>query len=325
MRLEQYSYYLICIIIVGLFVLAGSVSAASDLLEPTPEAPPIGRVATEAEVAKAEAEWLLSSHSDTYDQGMGANTTCARCKSPLNWNPDSESYLESLDCFSCKRVPGEERPNLEGGEPISEENWKDINCDICHIPVGDSVSVEIAYWNQAISGYEPVDNVMELCAKCHEGIHGFEVVEEQHSSPAHKGWECTTCHGPHGAPSSCEDCHDPQESRGVFEHNRHEMVNCTACHDAGDLIIMQDEDPGSKHFGQFIPVRFAHTLTSWPSHNISSEISCERCHHPNMVGDPAVDPSTPCQACHPDGAMWIWCTNFGRDQDPFSSSEDPYE
>jgi hypothetical protein len=323
MDIKQNGFFLVPILILVLFILAGSVSAAPKFLDPTPQATPSGRVATEDELKKAEAEWLLSSHSETYDDGLGANTTCARCKSPMNWDPNAESMMASLDCYSCKREPGEERPLLEGGERVSEEEWKDITCDICHIPVGESFSVEIAYWNQAISGYEVVGSVMELCAKCHEGIHGFEVVEEQHVSPAHTGWECTKCHGAHGSPSSCEDCHDPKNSAGTFEHERHQRVNCTACHDAGNLTIMLDEEPGSKHFDKFIPVRFAHTLTSWPSHNLSTEISCKRCHHPTMIGDPAVDPVTPCKACHPDGVMWTWCVNFDRDPDPYPSNGNP--
>jgi hypothetical protein len=325
MDLKKYSFFIVPILILLLFVLVVNGSAAPWFLESTPQVTPTGRIATEDEFKAAEAEWLLSSHSDTYDDGIGSNTTCARCKSPMNYDPNAESMMASLDCYSCKRVSGEERPLLEGGKRVSEQDWKDITCNICHIPVGNSVTVEIVFWNQANQGYEAVDSVMELCAKCHEGVHGFEVVKEQRVSPAHTGWQCTACHGAHGSPSTCEDCHDPFDSTGSFEHKRHQTVNCTACHDAGYLTIMQDKDPTSKHFGEFIPVRFSHALSSWPSHNLSTEITCERCHHPTMDGDPAVDPSTPCQGCHPNGAMWIWCTNSDRDPDPFISSEGSYD
>jgi hypothetical protein len=281
-------------------------------------------LATQSELETAEAEWLESSHSDTFDMGLGANTTCARCKSPMNWDPSAGSIEASLDCYACKRVPGESRPLLPGGETVSRELWQDIKCDICHVPVGDTYQVDIAFWDQSAGAYQPVESVMELCAHCHEGQHGFEVIGEQEASPVHTGWECTQCHGSHGAPSSCEDCHDPEQSSGAEEHERHPDVNCTACHDAGSLTIRLNVDPESKHFGEFIPVRFAHALTSWPSHNLGTEIICERCHHPTPTGAPAVDTVTPCTACHPDGAMWTWCVNFERDIDLHPEMEQAY-
>jgi hypothetical protein len=90
---------------------------------------------------------------------------------------------------------------------------------------------------------------------------------------------CTECHGSHGLPSACTDCHDPTTGPGAAEHLRHPSVNCTGCHDQGSLSIWQEGDIGSKHFGEYITRRFAHTLTSWPSHNLTKEVICQKCHH----------------------------------------------
>ncbi|MEJ2013352.1 MAG: hypothetical protein P8X64_14145 [Anaerolineales bacterium] len=280
------------------------------------DATPTPAVASPEQLAAAEADWLESSHSDTYDMGVGANTTCARCKSPTNWDPQAPGAELSLDCYSCKHVPGEPRPELVGGDPVPQADWNNITCEICHEPVGDSYSTGIAFWDQLSETYQPVESVMELCAHCHEGQHGFKVIEEQRESPIHTGWECTDCHGAHGSPSSCTDCHDPEQGPGATEHARHPDVNCTACHDAGGLTIHRESDPSSKYYGIYIPVRFAHSLTSWPSHDLTTEIECIRCHHPGPTGKSPVDVSTGCSACHPDGAMWIWCSNFIRDQNP---------
>lgn len=307
---------IILLILFGILIVFSSVSSAPKGFAAHQQPTPTDRPATEEELAKAEEAWRLSEHSDTYDDGMGANTTCARCKSPMNWDPIAPGVEAAMDCYSCKRVPGAERPILQEGNPVSREEWNDITCDVCHIPINDSYSVGIAYWNQSSLEYEDVESVVELCAKCHEGQHGFRVVEEQFQSSIHSGWECTECHGTHGTPSACEDCHDPQDVSGAEEHERHPSVNCTACHDAGALTIIQDQDPNSRHFEEYIPVRFAHTLTSWPSHNLSTEIYCQRCHHPTRTGNPAVDTITSCQACHPEGVMWIWCEAFERDADP---------
>jgi hypothetical protein len=317
MNQARWAYALIVLTILGLFCVVGFTSVQPSLSVPSSQATPSGRIATPEELAQAISEWERSGHADTYDNGMGANTTCARCKSPKNWDPSQDlAAMEALDCGACKRVPGAPRPELLSGVVVSEADWEDIQCELCHIPAGDSYYVDIAYWNQSTGRYEPVEDVLELCAKCHEGQHGFEVVEEQVGSVAHAGWDCTVCHGPHGAPSDCRDCHDPTSGPGASEHGRHPTVNCTACHDAGHLSIWEESDPDSAHFGEVITIRFAHTLTAWPSHNLSTEIVCERCHHPTMTGHAAVDPDTSCEACHPDGAMWIWCDLYPRDPDP---------
>ena len=283
-----------------------------------------GPVATEAQIARALDEWSQTSHSNTFDDGMGANTTCARCKSPLNWDPSQElAQQQALDCGSCKRVPGAPRPNLNAGVDVSEDEWLNIGCEVCHQPVGDSFSTSISFWNQALGQYEEVENTMELCAKCHEGRHGFHVIEEQEVSPAHQGWDCTVCHGAHSSPSQCVDCHTPTTGRGSDEHKRHPSVNCTGCHDEGRLTVWQDPEQDSPHYGSFITRRFAHTITSWPSHNLSADVDCTTCHHPQGDNSVSAVPEVSCEACHEEGAVLFWCEYFTRDPDPTSLSIEP--
>lgn len=321
----RWGFFSIAMFILTLFAFASSASHDALSQHLTPIATPAGPIASQEQLDQAYVEWSQSTHADSFDGGMGANTTCARCKSPKNWDPSQDiAAMEALDCNACKRVPGAARPELQTGIPVSQEDWHSITCDICHIPAGDSYYVDIAFWNQATGNYEPVEDVLELCAKCHEGQHGFEVVEEQRTSTAHAAWDCTVCHGPHGAHSACEDCHNPAEGLGAAEHARHLAVNCAACHDAGRLSIWKETDPSSPHFGQFITIRFAHSLTSWPSHNLTATVSCERCHHPTTTNRAAVDPDTPCAACHTGGAMWIWCDFYPRDQDPLKISSGGY-
>lgn len=292
--------------------LTGQVKAAQ---EETPVAPtPTPHPATAEEFAAAYAEWSSSAHADTFDDGQGANTTCARCKSPINWDIDAPSAATALDCASCKRIPGEPRPDLEGGIPVAEDEWQDISCEICHEPAGETFMTSIAYWNNATQAYEAVDSAQELCAHCHEGRHGFEVVEEQAESLVHNDWECTRCHGPHGSPATCEECHNLVEGAAYEDHLRHQQVNCTACHDAGQLTISLDADPASNFYGTFVPIRYAHALTSWPSHNLQTEVDCTRCHHRPSVRFPAVANQTGCDTpgCHEQGAVLHWCPIFKR-------------
>lgn len=292
------------------FTLSARAAAGPDIA-PTATKSPIDRQAWE----DAYLEWEQSEHADTFDNGLGANTTCARCKSPKNWDPSQEvAALEALDCGSCKRVPGAPRPELESGSPVSLDDWQDITCEICHIQEGDSVTAEIAFWDQTSGTYQDVESVNELCAHCHEGRHGFEVVEEQRASPAHQNWDCTKCHGNHGKSSSCTDCHNPAEGSGASEHARHPSVNCTGCHDNGRLSVWQEMDPQSDFFGSFITRRFAHALTSWPSHNLSKEVDCVRCHHPAGEYSRVLVEEVSCQECHEEGAVLFWCEYFPRDE-----------
>lgn len=301
-----------------LLLVAGQVQAASDSAPMATEQPtPSGHIASEQELQAAYQVWSASKHASTYDNGMGGNTTCARCKSPTNWDPTNLAFDASLDCASCKRIPGAERPLLTGGVIVPEEEWNNIGCNICHQPAGDSFYTSIAYWNQATQGYDSVESIHELCEKCHEGQHGFEVIEEQEASIAHHGWECTTCHGAHGSPASCLDCHDDPKILAEPQHVMHPSVNCTACHDAGRLSLWIETDPASKHFGQYITRRFAHTLTSWPSHDLSREVNCIKCHHPLGLEQTSIVPNVSCEACHLDGASLTWCTHIPRDGDPY--------
>ena len=300
-------------------------SVVSGVLLPTkhliqsPATTPTPRIATQEELATAQAEWERSAHADTFDSGMGANTTCARCKSPMNWDPSQDLAAQAaLDCGSCKRIPGAPRPELESGVSVTQGDWRNVQCSICHIPVGDSYYTSIAFWEQSLRSYVSVQDTNELCAKCHEGRHGFEVVEEQRVSPAHQGWECTRCHGPHGEPAACTDCHNPTDGPGSSEHARHPLVDCTACHDQGGLSIWLESDPESKFFDTYMTRRFAHTLTSWPSHDLSANVSCVKCHHPKDADSPVLVQEIGCKQCHPDGAVLFWCINFSRDPEPSS-------
>ncbi len=275
--------------------IASGVTASPPLAgTPTPAPSPRGRVATSAELQKAKIEWSNSKHADTFDEGMGANTTCARCKSPKNWDATAPAAEQALDCGACKRIPGAPRPDLEGGMLVAQNSWQNIRCEVCHQPVGDSYSTALSFWNNTTQTYEPIQQATELCAKCHEGRHGFEVVEEQHKTTVHKTMECTQCHGAHGSPTLCTDCHDPKVGKGAAEHAQHPQVDCTACHDAGNLSIWQESDLNSRHYQKYIPVRFAHALTSWPSHNLATAVDCRRCHHPQGLAYTLVVPTVGC-------------------------------
>lgn len=298
----------------GLLVLCLALVIASGEAQgqaPT-ESPPA--TADPMQLAVAYAAWEQSGHAATFDNGLGADTTCARCKSPLNWDPYNLAAETALDCASCKRVPGQARPVLEGGEAVPEAQWHNIGCEVCHEPVGNSFYVTVSFWNQRLGQYEPVESVQELCAHCHEGSHGFEVVEEMAADSVHRGMTCTECHDPHFSQVRCQDCHNTATGPAAQEHANHPAVSCSACHDQGGLALWWDRDPLSTYYNQVVTRRFAHTLTSWPSHNLQTPVDCRRCHHAADTAHPALAQEVSCDnaACHPQGAVLYWCPVFPR-------------
>src|SRR5512146_1347963 len=55
---------------------------------PTPFVTRTPHVASAEELAAAQVEWERTRHASTYDNGLGANSTCALCKSPRNYRLD---------------------------------------------------------------------------------------------------------------------------------------------------------------------------------------------------------------------------------------------
>lgn len=307
---------LLCV--TGILLLAGSIWVSGFQAQEGGAGAAAGDIASPEEVAEAMRAWEQSKHASTFDEGLGADTTCARCKSPLNWDPTSVAADAALDCASCKRIPGEARPLLEGSVPIAEGEWRNIGCEVCHEPVGDSYRVEPVLWNQRLGVYEPVESIDALCAHCHEGRHGFGVSEEVRADQAHRGWSCMDCHDPHGGEVLCTDCHDVTTGPAAVEHANHAEVHCTACHDAGGLGLWYERDDESRYYNTVITRRFAHTLTSWPSHNLQTEVDCRRCHHLANLDRPAIAQTVSCQngACHPSGAVLYWCPLFPQEARP---------
>lgn len=294
----------------------GTVSASAPPVTPTPHLPVTPHVATLAEVQTATAQWSVSRHANTFDAGTGANSTCALCKSPRNFDPDAFAKLAAEDCSACKRELGQPRPDLSGGVPVAQAEWKNIGCDVCHQAVGNSYSTALAFWNPELGAYESIKTSNELCGKCHAEQHGFGVIWEQSVSAAHKGWECTRCHGSHNAQVQCIDCHDANSGRGATAHQQHSSVDCTACHDAMKSVIWQDPYPNSRFYQRYYPQRTAHALRSWPSHNLQTAVECTYCHHPQDAQMKIVADQVKCPACHADGATFYWCPAIQRSDAP---------
>lgn len=123
-------------------------------------------------------QWNTSEHGNSYDEGSGANTYCARCKAPLNADPLA-TYRNN------KLIPVEE--------------WKDVTCSACHPPHDKRVEwgTPIGIYNISTQDWTPVYNPNELCVNCHTGsnhakdFHGFgQAMYDK------KEVQCNDCHMP---------------------------------------------------------------------------------------------------------------------------------
>jgi len=116
-----------------------------------------------------------------------------------------------------------------------------VNCLTCHsIHSADKKSTHLVAKPQ-----------LALCGSCHTQAASF-----RNKPYAHRldrgGMECSTCHEPHGRPSSgtraltlpnhlrvtragepvCTSCHAEKRGPWVFPHGGNEVADCTSCHDS---------------------------------------------------------------------------------------------
>ena len=279
---------------------------------PTPTLPPDQEAIWE--------KWEGSEHADTYIEGNGDNTYCARCHSPNNWN------------YSA---------TVASNELILEEDWSNIGCDSCHQMDG-RIAGEQYYWHDTITVYyEVVSSTTALCQECH--LIGGEVPHShlEMGDEVHQDFTCTDCHDAHDPYASCGDCHsDILEARSmpaqqhvnlsdqaqclachpigmdahsmetqrsgetdclvchanfanvssddlppVYHTSTHIDVPCSVCHDASGLAV--DLVEGLQIFATYRTYERSGSVveTEYKSHDLTTAVDCTRCHYKNNPWD----------------------------------------
>lgn len=235
----------------------------------------------------AEVDWASGPHAAGYDLGKGPNTYCSKCHSPLNWDPKA-TIDAPPNCVSCKFAT-DAAPRMAVGNPlIAEADWKGINCDSCHQVKEDRVNPAIGWFNPQTNYYETVATSQALCEKCHTDTATLRYKVDLGTGD-HSTFDCTECHQPHSVAASCqaEGCHADVNFVGITNPkylghtSLHESVDCVACHDASGLEVGILE--GGEIWTTFRTVEvLGRAQTSpYPSHNLTSEVNCERCHYPD--------------------------------------------
>jgi hypothetical protein len=168
---------------------------------------------------------------------------------------------------------------------ISEQEWQDIGCEVCHPGEPNQISGEIAFLDlDSPDGYLKVSSVKILCDQCHlatdiEG-HNSTIVMGTHTEMG-----CADCHDPHTGAASCtaSGCHQTfaEECDPIHTHDKpHREVTCSACHDAQDLKIDWNEDLHA--WDTFFPQDEGTPDDYRPhtSHFLLLAVDCDRCHEP---------------------------------------------
>jgi hypothetical protein len=233
---------------------------------------------------QAQNQWQSSQHANSFvEDGANSNSSCARCHSPLDWQPVSDELPASWQLAGLSGV--------DQGFTISESEWSAIACEVCHPHKVEGIFDEIAWLAiPPLMDYQDITDARSLCMKCH-----LQEGEQNHKSLIFKGVHqdhlCTDCHDAHSARASCTSgCHQPfaQECEEIQTHDKpHSDVTCSACHDALGLTIGWNED--IEKWDTFIggDPREMEDAEPFTSHAIELEVDCDRCHAP---GDHPWDP-----------------------------------
>jgi hypothetical protein len=179
-------------------------------------------------------EWENSPHANTYGLGKGPNTYCAKCHSPLNWDPQAK-IDPPPNCVSCK-FPNESELRIAQNNPfVREEDWENIGCEICHRVLNGDVEAEINWLDISTNYYETVETSVELCEKCHLTNDTLKHQREFKGS-VHETFTCTDCHNPHSTTANCTagGCHlDFSDKEAVHIEEHLDQINeddCEECH-----------------------------------------------------------------------------------------------
>jgi hypothetical protein len=240
---------------------------------------------TPQDPVSVEAIWQEGPHADTYvvaeDQ---TNNSCAKCHSPMNWNPTSEELLTSGMGNQIE---------IDLTTPLTDEvEWNKVGCAVCHPGEKDQIKGDFAWLESAPTGdYSEVDSSTALCQKCHL----LEEVEGHHSlyvEGSHSEFVCTDCHDAHSTAATCSSagCHEPfaAECESIETHDKpHAEVTCSACHDCGEPQIKWNEEHQAWDTFRLSSEGNPMEYKPYTSHNLALEVDCDRCHAP---GDHPWDP-----------------------------------
>lgn len=268
----------------GLFLLASLTIGCQPVIpdEPAPDPQATPGLSSDPGQSDILQAWQSGAHANTYVSDESGNNVCARCHSPRDWAPTSSADLPA-DCQTCKFT-------VPMPMPVSETDWKSIECDICHRVTDGVVDSRVVWLDAAAAEYSSSDNPYEmvgtnteLCEKCHRDT-GIFFYKRDLGNGAHAGMQCTDCHGDHTLQADCATCHGNvlETDEPVPGHDAaHESVSCVGCHDASGLDVrpVEGRDIWLPHRTIEMPGKSG--ANPYLSHDLQREVACDRCHYAN--------------------------------------------
>jgi hypothetical protein len=246
----------------------------------------------DGKIDEAASSWINSSHARSLHMSGDNTNSCAKCKSPPNYNVSASS-----------------------GAAIAQADWQGIQCRVCHnlhdrkFPYNTGRSgFPIAFYNSTKSSqngyatYEQLTNTTQLCENCHYGSSHDSKFAGYHKDTL--GYNCTNCHmnstfnnelhlfevkNTTSSVTGCAVCHKAEDHTFQFTSKHTGKVTCEACHDktvtrnaTTGYALTSDTKYGLYNdttTGLISSYKDSHgSPVTWPLHNISKAVSCNKCH-----------------------------------------------
>lgn len=228
------------------------------------------------EYSQIRNAWATGPHANTYGLEKGPNTYCARCHAPQNW--DSGAVIDSPpNCVTCK-FPFEETLRIaQGNTFISEDEWQNIGCEICHSVTTDGEISGIAWLDTRTGYYVTLETSTELCEQCHRDTETLRH-QRQIGDHVHQDFTCIDCHDPHTGLASCTapGCH---ADVSTLHDVAHPTVTCVVCHDAAGYSVDFDHENQLWVVLRTTEVLGRPSTSPYKSHSLQKTVDCARCHY----------------------------------------------
>jgi len=166
-----------------------------------------------------QARWQQSAHADAW--------------ATLAASPASQTFCEACHSVSQRGNPVE---GDAGWMATGNPRYQDVQCEACHGPGLDHVTVPDAPGNQPLATLALGPGVDQGCADCHSGVH--RPFAEEWAASAHG----TMNPMPQGRPE-CQACHEGKGAlrawgvKSVFnpaDQEQNLAITCAVCHDPHD-------------------------------------------------------------------------------------------
>ncbi|MBW6518972.1 MAG: hypothetical protein K0A89_10790, partial [ANME-2 cluster archaeon] len=288
---------------------------------------------SDLKVEDAAESWFDSAHANSRSGASDSKQSCAKCKSPLNYDA-----------------------TILSNTTIAEEDWKGIQCRVCHnlhdrrFPnnTGDrNVPGPLAFYNATASSYvnysvyDQVTDATELCEKCHQPGSSHDTK----FAGSHKdtfGFTCITCHmsessdelhtfeviNSTSAVTGCEVCHEPADHTFSSSAAHTGKVDCLGCHDqtytqpnATGYAVTADGNYGVwNDSGNITTWHLSHgSEATFKPHNIDRDVNCAKCHGAkSAITDLEIASAGvfDCADCHASYGTAVNTTNHNQSLNP---------